>query len=271
MDDQQFHQLLQYLHLSWPGYRKVRKGVKKRIRRHMRRLKCPGIGEYLIELERSKEARDECDRLMTVPISRFFRDKALWEILQEKILPGLIREQTEKIPVWSAGCASGEEVYSLKIIYESLHTSDYHSPKLMITATDMNPACLERARDGSYPASSLKELPERFRSMYFESKTGKKGYNIKAFLKKDIIWRTHNLLGGIPGSRFQIIFLRNCLLTYYHDEIKISALKKVLTCLAPGGFLIIGSHEILPFETSELHHYGPLSYVFNRQDRGLLK
>lgn len=113
MDDQQFRQLLKYFGLSWRGYRKVRKGVKKRIRRHMNVLGCHDISAYLLELDRSDKLRHECELLMTVSISRFFRDGKLWEVLQTGILPGLIEKSVEKMRVWSAGCASGEEVYSI--------------------------------------------------------------------------------------------------------------------------------------------------------------
>ena len=89
MDDVQFRKLLHHLGLSWTGYRKVRKGVKKRISRHMRLLNCSDLAGYLHELGSSKGARYECERLMTVSISRFFRDKKLWVLLLDKVLPEL--------------------------------------------------------------------------------------------------------------------------------------------------------------------------------------
>jgi chemotaxis protein methyltransferase CheR len=221
---------------------------------------------YLREIDKSKGARDECERLMTVSISRFFRDKKLWDLLLDEMLPELIKQHPEKILAWSAGCASGEEAYSLKILWNALGSSNGRSPALDITATDMNPITLERARIGLYPASSLKDVSEELRSRYFHSEIGGKNYRIKEFLKKGITWRLHNLLSDALESRFQIIFLRNNLLTYYQDEIKRAALKKVLTCLSAGGFLIIGSHEKLPFETPELHDYGFLPYITQKKN-----
>ena len=86
MDDHQFRRLLHHLGLSWTGYRKVRKGVKRRISHHMLRLDCPDMAGYLHVLERNTETKAECKRLMTVSISRFFRDRRLWDLLQEEIL-----------------------------------------------------------------------------------------------------------------------------------------------------------------------------------------
>jgi len=264
MDDQQFRQLLQYLGFSWRGYRKVRKGVIKRIRRHMHQLGCQNIATYLYKLEKSHGARDECERLMTVSISRFFRDRKLWQILQMEILPGLIETHRQKIFVWSAGCASGEEVYSLKILWDDLNASIPQLPELEITATDLNPVYLERGMAGVYPSSSLKEVPEQIRSAYFRAQ-GKGLYALTPSLQKGIIWQTQHLLSDPPGSLFHLIFLRNNLLTYYQDGFKKPAFSKVINQLSANGFLIIGSHERLPFERTDLVPYGSLSYVFKKR------
>ncbi|MFC1516203.1 CheR family methyltransferase, partial [Thermodesulfobacteriota bacterium] len=179
MDDQEFRQLLEYLQLSWKGYRKVRKGVKKRIRRHMKQLEMRDMGGYLRELENSTDARAECDRLMTVSISRFFRDRGFWSMLKDKILPDLIREHTDIINVWSAGCACGEEVYSLKIVWDRLKSQYPRLPAIKIMATDLNPVHLDRAKSGIYTSSSLKELPGELRSAYFDITSDKTLFSVK--------------------------------------------------------------------------------------------
>ncbi len=228
----------------------------------MLELNCRNMGDYLRVLDRNCSAHIECERLMTVSISRFFRDKRLWEILEKEIFPELIKKSKERISVWSAGCASGEEVYSLKIVWDSLAFSHSHFPQLTIEATEMNPVYLERAKAGIYPPSSLKELPEAFRIKYFDLQRGGGQYRIKASLKDGIMWQVRNILFDPPESSFQIIFLRNNLLTYYEEEFATPALGNILTHLSAGGFLIIGSHEKIPFKTSALIQYGSLAYVF---------
>ena len=264
MDDQQFRLILRYYGLSWGGYRKVRKGAKKRIRRHMHSLGCHNISAYLLELNRSTKARHDCELLMTVSISRFFRDRRLWHVMEKEILPGLIRKRVEKISVWSAGCASGEEVYSLKILWDSLKGSPSRLPEMEITATDMNPEYLERAKAGIYASSSLKEVPEVFRSFYFSAQTGSKLYTIKPSMKSGVLWKVGHLLSYQPPSQFDLIFLRNSLLTYYLDEFKKPALEKVVSHLFKGGFLIIGSHEKLPVHELGLCCTGSLPYIFKK-------
>ena len=208
MEDPEFRILLQHLGLSWTGFRKVRKGVKKRICRHMQGLNCPNMGEYLLELERSSKVRSQCEQLMTDSISRFFRDKGMWEALRKEILPGLIKTHVEKISIWSAGCASGEEVYSLRILWDTMIFPSTPSPELSITATDMNPIYLKRATDGIYPLSSLKEVPEHFLSNYFKPEGGGKRCSLKASLRNGISWQMRNFLSDIPESIFQISSVR---------------------------------------------------------------
>jgi len=264
MDDERFRELLAHLRLSWKGYRKVRKGVMKRIRRHMRRIECPDTAAYLKELDRNNEARQECDLLMTVSISRFFRDRRLWDVLEGEILPEIIGEQGPVTRAWSAGCACGEEAYSLRIVWESMASNMEDRPVLDLIATDINPACLERAKAGVFSRSSLKDVPEEFRSRCFDIRPEGGDYRIKRNFAAGISWRVGHLLDEPPGETFHLIFLRNNLLTYYADERKICALEKVVQSLLKGGFLIVGSHERVPSNFQGLKPHGSLDYVLRR-------
>jgi chemotaxis methyl-accepting protein methylase len=105
MNDEQFRQLLNHLGLSWDGYRRVRKGVKKRIGRHMQHLGCRTLEQYISVLDRSQDTRRDCE------------DRGLWGVLEKEILPSIIKEHTANVKIWSAGCACGEEVYSLKMLW----------------------------------------------------------------------------------------------------------------------------------------------------------
>ena len=102
MDDLQFCQILDRFGFSWSGFRKVRKGVKKRLAHHMQETGCRNIGEYLEALERNQEVRLQFECLMTVSISRFFRDRGLWKTFQEEILP-ILAKAGQFVRVWSAG------------------------------------------------------------------------------------------------------------------------------------------------------------------------
>lgn len=245
MDDHQFRQLLARFDLSWDGYRKVRKGVKKRLHRHMHRLGCTTVQAYFLALDEDKKTRQECERLMTVSISRFFRDRQLWRYLEKEILPAIMRQCEKGMRVWSAGCALGEEVYSFKILWHSLFGWQGPLADLHVVATDMNPDYLRRARAGIYPSSSLREVPGPWKDLYFRRETGQQ-YSVAAYVKKGIVWQVGNVLAQTPGLDFQVIFLRNSLLTYYLEATKTPAFHNVLNSLAQDGFLIIGTHETIP-------------------------
>jgi chemotaxis methyl-accepting protein methylase len=255
MDDQQFRQLLSRFGFSWDGYRKVRKGVKKRVSRHMQQMGCRTVQAYLLELDQHKDARQHFEHLMTVSISRFFRDRALWQTLEDEVLPRIIKEHENKVKVWSAGCACGEEVYSLKILWEITGQRLQALPELEIWGTDMNPLYLNKARAGVYGRSSLKEVPEALRAQFFRVGSMKEG----------IVWLDHNLLFDPSGNKFRLVFLRNSLLTYYEERLKGPAFQKVVDALAEGGFLIIGSHEQIPPRVGRLLPFGRHPCIYQKE------
>ena len=262
VDDRQFAELLAYLGRSWKGYRKVRKGVKKRITRHMQQLGCRSMDAYLNMLEADPGARNECEQLMGVSISRFFRDRRLWEVLETRVMPALIHTGHNPLRAWCAGCACGEEVYSLRMVWDRLPGKLKNPPELKVTGTDMNPVHLERARAGVYPISSLKEVPGAVREKYFRATEDGKGFQVAAFLQSGIAWQCMDLRSVPIGPPFHLILLRNGLLTYYEEPTQITVLRALLECLATGGYLIIGSHERLPADIPDLVQAGPLPYLF---------
>jgi chemotaxis methyl-accepting protein methylase len=265
MDDQQFRQLLSRFGSSWDGYRKVRKGVKKRISRHMQQMGCRTLQAYFSELDHHEDAKQRFESLMTVSISRFFRDRGVWRLLEDAVLPGMIEEDRDALYVWSAGCGCGEEVYSLKILWHEMKRGFQSVPELKMWATDMNPAYLGKAQAGVYTASSLGEVPDPFRMRYFELGGKEKRYAIAEPLKQGIVWLKHNLLSDPPPGKFQLVFLRNGLLTYYDHRLKAPAFEKVLDSLAPNGFLVIGTHEKIPQGAYGLMHFADCQHILQKE------
>ncbi len=252
MDDRQFRQLLDFHQCSWRGYQKVRKGVKKRIRRHMQVLGCGTMDAYLDALTVFPEHGRFCERLMAVSISRFMRDISLWQQLQHTFLPELANLFPKTLHLWSAGCACGEEVYSFKMIWHRFMQQHENPPELKMLATDINPENLERAVAGEYPFNSLKEVPEPMRREYFTPLKGGRRYRVRALLKEGIDWEQRHLLKALPEKKFHIIFLRNNVLTYYRGDLKEKATMAIAGLLSRRGLLIIGDRETLEYEKSGL-------------------
>ena len=266
MHDDQFRQLLDAFDYTWSGYRKVRKGVKKRISRHMQEHNCPSMRAYLDLISQNETVRRECQLRLTVSISRFFRDRQLWVGLEADILPDIIQSHRRQVRVWSAGCARGEEVYSLKIIWDRLRQTYTHLPVLVIIGTDKHPDYIKEAKAGVYKLSSLKEVPPEIRDIYFEIRKSGHRFDIKASVKADIDWKVQDIFADPPGDGFNIIFIRNNLLTYYKDHLKEEGLSRVVKALSPGGWLIIGSHEKMPPSALNLRRHHSISWAYHRED-----
>ncbi len=264
MDDNSFRQLVDRLGLSWQGYAKVRKSVKKRIDRHMRELGLPTMDDYLRSLS-DPEILKKVERLMSVSISHFFRDQNLWRTLEEEIIPEIAAGHSEGIHAWSAGCALGQEAYSLAITWDILKKKHSALPGLLILATDINPDYIGKAMAGIYGRNNLKGLSDEIKSVYFHACGNQKDLCLADCVKKYVIWEVHDLMKEPPPAKmFQIIFLRNGLFTYYRPESTSSMYLNVLDRLDDGGFFIIGSHERLPSQTRTLSPFKGSSYIFQK-------
>lgn len=271
MDDHQFNRLLQHFGFSRQGYRRVRKGVKKRLRRHMQELGCNRLAGYLEAIEADPHCRSACLRHLSVPISRFMRDGDFWETLADRILPDLVGRFGAPLAVWSAGCACGEEAYSLAICAQSLgHRMPTGRPLVHILATDLNPTNLARACDGIYPRSSFRELDPDQLARYFIPLRGGRRYRIRPELQSGICWLCCDISSLPVNAAFQLILLRNNILTYLEPAAQTKVLSRVLGHLQPGGLLLVGRGERLPADVGGLKvGYGlPFVYAFMSVQKG---
>jgi chemotaxis protein methyltransferase CheR len=231
----------------------------------MQELECHTIHDYLRILDTNPIVKHKAEQLLTVSISRFFRDRYVWKTLEEIIIPHIISQHDQNVHVWSAGCALGQEAYSFIIIWMILGDKLGQLPQIHVWATDINPDYLNKAREGIYARNALKEMSETTIEKYLRPSEDKATYTIIDKVKQAIQLEVYDLTKDTPPpKKFQIIFLRNNLLTYYRQEIKEPAFRKVLESLTSGGFLIIGSHEKLPFETVELVPFEGSSHIFRK-------
>jgi chemotaxis methyl-accepting protein methylase len=214
----------------------------KRISKHMKSLGCSSIEEYLDVLKENRAEQETLLLFLRITISRFFRDRELWTSLSDSVFP-LLLEQNNAFKIWCAGCSCGEEAYSLNILHQ-LHWATCSS--IEILATDASDACLERAQKGIYQKSSLRELEPTMLSTCFQPSVRRNEFALNQTFKKGITWEHHDFFSSPPDRGFHAVFLRNNLLTYHSPRVQSIVLERILKSLLAEGFLVIGSHEIVP-------------------------
>jgi chemotaxis protein methyltransferase CheR len=253
------------LRRRWGGYRKVRRLVAKRLVRRLRALGLADLAAYRLRLEVDRAEWDALDALLGIPISRFYRDREVFGALECDVLPALAqaarRAQRTTLVCWSAGCASGEEPYTLALVW-GLHIQPRHPGlALRIVATDCDAQLLERARAGCYAGSSLKELPPDLRAAAFDERDGqhcvRPQWRCVEFLRQDL---RHEM----PDGLFDLVLLRNVVATYYAPELQRDILQRVAARMPPGGALVLGSHESLPTGASEFSAWPGTRCIYRR-------
>ncbi|MEE9197045.1 MAG: CheR family methyltransferase, partial [bacterium] len=246
------------LGMRWPGYRKVRGGVCKRVARRIRELRLRDINAYRLRLEASEEEWKTLDGLLRVSISRFYRGRALFDRLKDRLLPG-IAEKTiaaggDRIHIWCAGCASGEEPYTLALIWRLALRGRFPDLDFRVTATDADAHLLSRAGAASYSPSSLKELPGGWRDQAFDPEG--KTFRLKDPYREGVEFHLQDIRRETPSGPFDLILCRNLAFTYFGEELQREVLKRILGPLRPGGFLVIGAHEELPGDGEGMEELG---------------
>ncbi len=205
----------------WTGYRKVRGLVCKRIARRLRALALPGLDAYRRILETHAEEWREFDGLLAIPISRFCRDRFVFEQLELQVLPALARAalaaSRSVLDCWSAGCASGEEPYTLSVVWRLRSQPAFPQLRLRIVGTDMDGRLLERAQKACYSASSLKELAPELAGQAFELRDGERCLRPRF---RDVTFLQQDLRAAMPDGPFDLVLCRNVILTYYDAAVQ---------------------------------------------------
>ena len=239
---------LPHLGLRWRRFKK--KNIERRVIRRLGELDLQSLSEYQSFVLESEEELRQLTGILTVTISRFWRNSSLFERLEKKWLPVLLEAVSpeETVQIWSAGCASGEEPYSLLILWQESFANSGRSLRLL--ASDSDGHCLKRARQARYPASSFREMPLQLREKYFANEKGT--FSLRHDLSQKIEWIEHNLIWDPPVMNNHLIFCRNLVYTYFADALQDEITRRFHQALVAGGFLVVGRKDRLPHGTEEL-------------------
>jgi chemotaxis protein methyltransferase CheR len=239
---------LPQLGLRWAGFRKIRSRLYKRLKRRLHELGLPGIDDYQTYLANHAEEWVILGSLCWMPITRFYRDRGVFQHLATELLPQLVdlvmTERKNELRCWSAGCASGEEPLSLAILWQLQLARRYPTIEFRVVATDVDPKAIERAQRGCYHCSSMKELPAEWRTEAFI--TSGDEFCAKPQCLSAVTYLVQNLRESVPDGIFHLILCRNLAFTYFDENSQREILRRLTDKLAPGGALIIGKGESLP-------------------------
>ncbi len=237
------------MRLAWRGFRKVRRTVCGRVNRRIRTLGLSDIAAYRAYLEASPPEWEELRSLCSIPISRFYRDREVFESLEHAVLPQLCEKAIQRgegtLECWSAGCASGEEPYTLAILWQLRLAVRYASRlQLRVLGTDLDPILLDRAAAACYRQSVLKELPLSLRSQAFEQRAGE--WCLRESFRKGVTFARQDICATMPDQRFDLILCRNVVFTYFAPALQDELAQRLLDRLHPGGAVVLGLHESFP-------------------------
>jgi chemotaxis protein methyltransferase CheR len=201
------------------------------------------------------------DALCGIPISRFYRDRGVFDALEHAVLPALAQaaQSRTSLECWSAGCASGEEPYSLAILWAVRVQPRFPRIGLRIVATDVDEHMISRAHAAVYAPSSLKALPADLLASGFEPIDG--DWRVRDRFRH-VEFLCQDLREAIPGGPFDLVLCRNVVLTYYAPPVQLAVMRRVVEHLRPGGTLVVGIHESLPEGFASLAPWPGMRGVF---------
>jgi chemotaxis protein methyltransferase CheR len=252
MDDRDcvllLEEALPRLGLRWQGFRKVRSQVCRRIAARIRELGLPGAAEYRVQLENDPGEWSVLDSCCRITISRFRRDQEVFTTLALAVLPELAANALSRgdrtVACWSAGCASGEEPFTLTILWHLDLQQRFPDIRIAVTASDADEAMLERAREGRYRPSSLRELPASWRTAAFHAVPD--GFQLREEYQEAVRFVHHDLRTAPPAGAFDLVLCRNLAFTYFDDVVQRAVLGSIEGAMVRNGALVIGIHESLP-------------------------
>lgn len=244
--DASFETLLLHLKehrgFDFTGYK--RSSLTRRVNRRMAQVGVGNYAEYLDYLEVHTEEFTALFNTILINVTSFFRDAEAWEYLRVEILPTMLATKApdEVLRVWSAGCASGEEAYTLAMILAEALGMDEFRQRVKIYATDVDEDGLTHARHATYDEQQVRTVPAALLKRYFDQVGSR--FSFRKDLRRSVIFGRNDLVQDAPISKIDLLVCRNALM-YFNAEIQSRILSRLHFALAPTGVLFLGKAEML--------------------------
>jgi len=211
----------------------------------------------------TKATRNDIDIMLnklTTNYTFFMREQMHFDYLKNTILPYLAQKKKDRVlSVWSAGCSTGQEPYTLSILMKEFFEKDSKKWDTRVLATDISQNVLSQAQTGIYTADSLKEIPAEWTKKYFKQLADGR-YEVAQELKTNVIFKTFNLMDPITFRlQFDVIFCRNVMI-YFDQPTKDALVNRFYNATAPGGYLLIGHSESINRGETPYQYIMPATY-----------
>ncbi len=283
--DESFEALLRYMRDSrgfdFTGYKRT--SLMRRVRHRMDQARYKTFEEYLDVLQASSDEFASLFNTILINVTAFFRDPEAWDFISDEVIPRLLAERSpyDLIRAWSAGCASGQEAYTLAMLLAEALGPDAFRQRVKIYATDIDEHALTEARTASYDAKEVESVPPDLLTRYLEQVNGR--YLFRKDLRRAVIFGRNDLVKDAPISRVDLLVCRNTLM-YLNAETQRKVLERFHFALRPQGTLFLGHAEMLlshsdrfsPVDLknrvfrkaigshSGVDHYGPATAFYDR-------
>jgi two-component system CheB/CheR fusion protein len=244
--DPDFEELVNFIRdergFDFTGYK--RPSLMRRIQKRMQEVKVSSFPEYRTYLEHEADEFARLFDTILINVTSFFRDKPVWDYVAAEIVPRIVasRSAADPIRVWTTGCSTGEEAYSVAMIFAEALGDDAFKQRVKIYATDVDEPALQIGRHAAYSHQQLESVPPAFRERYFEEVNGVAAF--RTDLRRAVIFGRHDLVQDPPISRVDLLVSRNTLM-YFDAEMQRRILANFHFALRDEGFLFLGKSEVL--------------------------
>ncbi len=223
--------------------------LTRRLGRRLRARRVSTYASYSRLLDQDPIEYDYLLSDLTIKVSSFFRDNAAFSVLAETVLPTLVDRGINNTRIWSAGCATGEEPYSIAMLLLEILGRKTVPPYGVILGTDVDAKALNWARKGWFTLNNIEAIQPAWRNKYFTPEGD--GFRVQPAVRQLVIFERHNLVSDLPYHGFDLVTCRNVLI-YFNPRLQVRVLKNFHEQLKEGGFLLLGKTEVPVEETRVL-------------------
>jgi two-component system CheB/CheR fusion protein len=245
-ESESFEDILEHLRqmrgFDFTAYKRA--SLMRRVLKRMHTVEVETYEAYLDYLQVHQEEFQALFNTILINVTSFFRDREVWDYLADEVLPGVLADRPASAPirVWSAGCASGEEAYSVAMLLAERIGLEQLAVEVKIYATDVDNDALTQARHATYHARQVADVPEGMLEKYFDANGAT--FSVNRELRRAVIFGAIDLIQDAPISRVDLLLCRNTLM-YFNSEAQARILSRFAFSLNPNGVLLLGRAEML--------------------------